>query len=45
MRDIENLDCSAEFNAANFGVIKYTDSRGRRQRAYLTQPASGRLAV
>ena len=34
VRDIENLDCSAEFNAANFGVIKYTDSRGRRQRAY-----------
>ena len=34
MRDIENLDCSAEFNAANFGVIKYTDRRGRRQRAY-----------
>lgn len=34
VRDIENLDCSAEFNAANFGVIKYTDSRGRKQRAY-----------
>lgn len=34
VRDIENLDCSLEFNAANFGVIKYTDSRGRKQRAY-----------
>ena len=34
VRDIENLDCSPEFNTANFGVIKYTDSRGRKQRAY-----------
>lgn len=34
VRDIEALDCSPEFNAANFGVIKYTDSRGRKQKAY-----------
>ena len=34
VRDIENLDCSEEFNTANFGVIKYTDSRGRKQKAY-----------
>lgn len=33
-RDIENLSCSASFNAANFGVIEYTDSRGRIQKAY-----------
>ena len=34
VRDIENLSCSSNFNAANFGVIEYTDSRGRVQRAY-----------
>ena len=34
VRDIENLDCSEEFNAANFGVISYKDSRGRKQKAY-----------
>ncbi|KAF5059350.1 Phage regulatory protein Rha [anaerobic digester metagenome] len=34
VRDIEALDCSEEFNTANFGVIKYTDSRGRKQKAY-----------
>lgn len=34
VRDIKNLDCSQEFNTANFGVINYTDSRGRKQRAY-----------
>ena len=33
-RDIENLDCSKEFNIANFGGITYTDSRGRKQKAY-----------
>lgn len=33
-RDIEEMACSYEFNAANFGEIKYTDSRGREQRAY-----------
>lgn len=33
MRDIHNLGCSPEFNAANFGGITYTDSRGRLQRA------------
>lgn len=34
VRDIENLSCSSNFNAANFGVIEYNDSRGRIQRAY-----------
>lgn len=34
VRDIENLSCSVEFNAANFGVISYTDSMNRDQRAY-----------
>lgn len=33
-RDIENLSCSESFNVANFGVIEYTDSRGRIQKAY-----------
>lgn len=33
IRDIQNLDCSAEFNAANFGDITYKDSRGRKQKA------------
>lgn len=33
-RDIENLSCSESFNAANFGVISYIDSRGREQKAY-----------
>lgn len=33
-RDIEALDCSAEFNTANFGRISYIDSRGRKQKAY-----------
>nr|DAY81262.1 MAG TPA: regulatory protein [Caudoviricetes sp.] len=34
VRDIESLSCSASFNAANFGVITYTDSRNREQTAY-----------
>lgn len=34
VRDIENLSCSITFNTANFGVIEYTDSRGRTQKAY-----------
>ena len=34
VRDIENLDCSPEFNIANFGVISYKDIRGRKQKAY-----------
>lgn len=33
-RDIKNLNCSLEFNTANFGVIKYIDSRGREQECY-----------
>lgn len=34
VRDVESLDCSPEFNAANFGRISYEDSRGRKQKAY-----------
>ena len=34
IRDIENLSCSNDFNDANFGVIEYTDTRGRIQKAY-----------
>lgn len=33
MRDIRELGCSDGFNAANFGDISYTDSRGRIQKA------------
>lgn len=33
MRDIHELGCSLEFNAANFGDIEYTDSRNRSQKA------------
>lgn len=35
MRDIKELGCSKEFNAANFGGITYLDSRGRTQKAYV----------
>lgn len=34
LRDIENLDCSEEFNRLNFEPINYKDSKGRKQRAY-----------
>ena len=34
LRDIANLSCSQNFNAANFGEIKYIDNRSREQRAY-----------
>ena len=34
MRDIRELGCSEEFNIANFGGIKYKDSRNRTQEAY-----------
>lgn len=33
MRDIRELGCSSEFNAANFGDISYVDSAGRKQKA------------
>ena len=33
-RDIKALECSEEFNAANFGDIEYSDSMGRKQKAY-----------
>lgn len=34
-RDIRELGCSPEFNAANFGVIYCTDSMNRTQKAYV----------
>lgn len=34
IRDIQNMECSPEFNALNFEEIKYSDSRGRIQTAY-----------
>ena len=34
MRDIRELGCSEDFNAANFGEITYIDSRNREQKAY-----------
>lgn len=30
LRDIENLDCSAEFNALNFERVAYRDAKGER---------------
>lgn len=35
MRDIRELGCSPEFNAANFGDISYMDSMHRKQKAYV----------
>lgn len=43
IRDIRKLDCSAEFNAANFGDISYTDSQGRK--AALTAYRDKRAAL
>ncbi len=34
LADIDNLDCSEEFNQLNFQLITYKDARGRKQRAY-----------
>lgn len=34
LRDIQNLNCTPEFNVSNFGLISYTDSMNREQRAY-----------
>lgn len=35
MRDIKELGCSAEFNAANFGDIYYIDTMNRKQKAFI----------
>lgn len=35
MRDIRELGCSAEFNAANFGDISYVDTKNRKQKAFV----------
>lgn len=34
-RDIRELECSTEFNTANFGCIEYRDSRGRQQEKFI----------
>ncbi|MGZ5030531.1 MAG: Rha family transcriptional regulator [Methylobacter sp.] len=34
LRAIESLDCSPEFNAANFGVVEYIDAKGEKRPAY-----------
>lgn len=34
LRDIQNLDCSAEFRERNFTLSSYTDGRGRQKPAY-----------
>lgn len=34
LRDIEALGCSEEFNLSNFGLIEYTDTKNRKQKAY-----------
>lgn len=34
LRAIRNLDCSKEFNAANFGVVEYKDAKGEARPAY-----------
>lgn len=34
LRDIENLDCSAEFNQSNFGFVKYKDAKGEMRPMY-----------
>lgn len=35
MRDIRELGCSAEFNAANFGDISYVDTKNRKRKAFV----------
>jgi Rha family phage regulatory protein len=35
MRDIRNLNCSREFNLANFGEVEYLDNRNRTYKKYL----------
>lgn len=35
LRDIRNLNCSAEFNKLNFECINYKDGRGRTQQKYI----------
>lgn len=34
LRDIENLDCSEEFNRSNFGLTSYIDEQNREQKMY-----------
>jgi len=40
LRDIENLTCSAKFNALNFEAVDYTDSKGEK-RPMFTMTFSG----
>ena len=34
LRDIDELQCSKEFNRSNFGLISYKDNRNRTQKMY-----------
>lgn len=35
LRDIESLDCSEEFNALNFELVKYKDKKGEKRPEYI----------
>lgn len=35
LRDIESLDCSKEFNALNFELVKYKDKKGEKRPEYI----------
>ena len=35
MRDIKALDCNAEFNQSNFGLVEYRDAKGEMRPEYL----------
>lgn len=35
IRDIENLECSKEFNESNFGLVEYRDAKGEMRPEYL----------
>lgn len=35
LRDIESLDCSGEFNALNFELVKYKDKKGEKRPEYI----------
>lgn len=39
IRDIENLDCSEEFNALNFELVTYKDKKGEKRPEYIMTKA------
>ncbi|SDC87315.1 phage regulatory protein, rha family [Paenibacillus sp. CF095] len=46
LRDIRELDCSAEFNESNFGLVDYIDTKGEKRPKYiLTQDGFTFLAM